>query len=343
MRADAAAPPAPRRAAGPAQKAGHGFDIRSIAQRPWWPAAKRVLTGLFFLLVLGLLLVQARSVEWSAVLATMRAYPARSLLYAAGLATFSYAAYCTYDLIARRYVAHALPAAQVARIGFIVYAFNLTLGAWIGGVALRYRLYGRLGLGIDTTTRIVGLGILTNWLGYFFVAGAVFMLQPLVLPPDWQLGSGGLRLLGAVLMLLALGYVGTCFVAKQRVFKLRGHEVELPVGPLALAQLLVASLNWMLVAGIVHVLLQGKVDYAATLSVLLMAAFAGIIARVPAGLGVMEGVFVALLSHRVAQDELIAALLAYRAVYQLAPLALAAALLMLVERTSAFAPSRPAD
>ena len=56
---------------------------------------------------------------------------------------------------------------------------------------------------------------------------------------------------------------------------------------------------------------------------LLVAAVAGVIAHVPAGLGVLEAVFIALLSHRVPQAELLAALLAYRALYYLVPLALA--------------------
>jgi hypothetical protein len=31
-------------------------------------------------------------------------------------------------------------------VSFICYAFNLTLSTWVGGVAMRYRLYSRLGL-----------------------------------------------------------------------------------------------------------------------------------------------------------------------------------------------------
>lgn len=56
--------------------------------------------------------------------------------------------------------------------------------------------------------------------------------------------------------------------------------------------------------------------------------------HVPAGLGVLEAVFVALLAHRVPQGELLAALLAYRAIY-LAPLAIAAALFFVVDAEAA--------
>ena len=43
----------------------------------------------------------------------------------------------------------------------------------------------------------------------------------------------------------------------------------------------------------------------------------------PGGLGVLETVFVALLSYRVPQGQLLAALLAYRGIYYLLPLILA--------------------
>jgi glycosyltransferase 2 family protein len=79
----------------------------------------------------------------------------------------------------------------------------------------------------------------------------------------------------------------------------------------------------MLIAGVVAVLLEGRVAYPTVLGVLLIAAIAGAMAHVPAGLGVLEAVFIALLSQRVPQAELLGALLAYRAVYYLAPLGLA--------------------
>jgi glycosyltransferase 2 family protein len=50
---------------------------------------------------------------------------------------------------------------------------------------------------------------------------------------------------------------------------------------------------------------------------------AGVITHVPAGLGVLEAVFVALLAHQVAEAQLLAALLAYRGLYYLLPLVVA--------------------
>jgi uncharacterized membrane protein YbhN (UPF0104 family) len=92
-----------------------------------------------------------------------------------------------------------------------------------------------------------------------------------------------------------------------------------------------AATNWVLIGGVVWVLLQHRIDYASVLGVLLIAAVAGVITHVPAGLGVLEAVFIALLSHRMPQTELLAALLAYRATYYLGPLALASGLFIALE------------
>ena len=112
---------------------------------------------------------------------------------------------------------------------------------------------------------------------------------------------------------------------------LRGHELALPSGQLAILQVSLGALNWMIMGGVVFVLLQQTIAYPAVLSVLLVAAVAGVITHVPAGLGVLEAVFVALLSHQLAQHELLAALVAYRVIYYLAPLAIAVATLLVME------------
>ena len=67
------------------------------------------------------------------------------------------------------------------------------------------------------------------------------------------------------------------------------------------------------------------------LTVLLIGAIAGVVAHVPAGLGVFEFVFVALLSHVVSEGRLIAALLGYRAIYYIVPLMVASLLYLAME------------
>ncbi|MEO8080919.1 MAG: lysylphosphatidylglycerol synthase domain-containing protein [Caldimonas sp.] len=292
---------------------------------------KRILAVVFFAGVLGLVAHYARSVDWPAVWEAMRTAPASTLLAAAGLTAASYAVYCCYDLIGRHETGHSLPTADVAGIGFVCYAFNINLGSIVGAVALRFRLYARLGLAVDTITRILVLSWLTNWLGYIALAGLVFAISPITLPPDWHLDSSGLRYVGAALLVAATAYVGVCFGATRREWSLRGHAVRLPSGRVALLQLAASSLNWLLIAAVVWTVLQQRVDYPTVLGVLLLAAVAGVMAHIPAGLGVLEAVFVTLLAHRVGKVELIAALLTYRAIYYLVPLALAIPIALVIE------------
>ena len=100
---------------------------------------------------------------------------------------------------------HRLRTGPVMGVTFISYAFNLNLGALVGGIAFRYRLYSRLGLDSNTITRVLGFSMLTNWFGYLVVAGAAFCFWPMSLPPDWKIGDEGLRILGAVLLLARAG------------------------------------------------------------------------------------------------------------------------------------------
>jgi uncharacterized membrane protein YbhN (UPF0104 family) len=76
--------------------------------------------------------------------------------------------------------------------------------------------------------------------------------------------------------------------------------------------------------GILFMLLPGAVPYPTVVGVLLVAAAAGALAHIPAGLGVLEAVFVTLLSGYASKNDVLAALVVYRLVYYLVPLALAA-------------------
>lgn len=291
--------------------------------RPWWPWLRKGLWFGFFALLAYLLVNQARTIAWDEVLQTLRGLPVAVLLAAGGLALASHLLYATFDLLGRRAVGHRLPVPTVMGVTFVSYAFNLNMGALIGGVASRYRLYGRLGLDDMQVTRILALSMVTNWIGYLLLGGLAFALFPLALPAEWGISDAVLQIAGGLLAAVALAYVAACALLRRRSLRLRGHTFALPSGRMALLQLSLSCLNWSLIAGTIFVLLQGRVDYVTVLTVLLLAAVAGVVTHVPAGLGVLEAVFVALLGTQIAPAQLIGTLLAYRALYYLAPLALA--------------------
>jgi uncharacterized membrane protein YbhN (UPF0104 family) len=311
-----------------------------MRNHPWWPWIKRIV-GVVFVLVVGFLLVRyARTVDWGRVKQSMLDLPRPVLMKALLFAVVSHLVYSLLDVVGRHYTGHHLRDGKVMQISFTSYAFNLNLGSLVGGIGFRYRLYGKLGVSYGDITRIVTLSMITNWLGYILLAGLVFTIAPLELPPRWGLDLEELRMVGVGLLAVTVVYLGLCAFARQRSWLIRGHTIDLPSLRMAGAQLAISCTHWMTMAAVPWVLLQGQVDYPTALAVLLVAAIAGVLLHIPAGLGVTEAVFIALLSHRIPEHQLLGALLAYRAIFYLTPLLVGGLLYLKLEmRTRKHAPA----
>ncbi len=290
------------------------------AMQGLWPRLRRWVVPLFGIAVLGLLVSHAHKVDWKGAWQALTHYPLALLLGVLGLATLSHFIYGCYDLIGRRHTRHTLPVWRTWAIAIASYALNLNLGALVGGMALRARLYSRAGLSDFTIAQIIGTGLATNWMGYGLLAGSLFAAGLIEPPAQAQMGHTTLRMLGVALMLVAVGYVLACAWAKGREWVVRGKHLRLPSPGLAVVQLLVSATNWALMGAMMYLLLGQKVPYGTTLCVLLAASIAGVFIPVPGGLGVLEAVYLALLSGSVKQGTLLGAILAYRALYYLVPL-----------------------
>lgn len=285
-----------------------------------WPRLRRWVVPLFGVVVLGLLISHAHKVDWKGAWQALTHYPPLLLLAVLGLATVSHCIYGCYDLIGRRHTGHTLPVWRTWTIAMASYALNLNLGALVGGMALRARLYSRAGLSDFTIAQVIGTGLATNWMGYGVLAGSLFAAGLIEPPAQAHIEATTLRLLGAALVLVAVGYVLACAWAKGREWVVRGKHLRLPHPGLALVQLAVSATNWALMGAMMYLLLGQKVPYGTTLCVLLAASIAGVFIPVPGGLGVLEAVYLALLSGSVKQGTLLGAILAYRALYYLVPL-----------------------
>ena len=297
-----------------------------------WRKAKKILTWVFFIAVTVLLVLYARNVDWEEVWKVIRNYNHTALLTAMGLVIVSYLVYGCYDLLGRLYCGHKLAKRQVMLVSFICYAFNLTLSTWVGGIGMRYRLYSRLGLPSATITRIFSLSITTNWLGYVLLGGVIFSIGVVELPSHWYIEDGTLRIIGAVLLVLSAVYLWACAFAKRRHITIKGQKLVLPGWRFALMQMGISSLNWMAMGAIIWILLGQDVNYFFVLGVLLVSSIAGAIVHIPAGIGVLEAVFIALLAgEHTSQGKIIAALLAYRVLYFFIPLLLALICYVLLE------------
>lgn len=307
---------------------------------------QRVATALFLLLVAALLVRQAALVEWQEVGQALAAYSLRVLLLAGLCATLSLAVYSLYEPLTQIYLVSWLrsqgqssrplpqPWRRLQLVALISHVFNLNLGALIGGLGLRIRLYSRMGLGKAQVALLWSMSMVTNWAGYCLVAGGLFVLGAPELPGHWTVSQGMLRGLGLLLLGIALG--GAVVVARQRGQSLhvRGRALLVPPPTMAALQWLLAVLHWSLMGSVLYLLLERQVAWSQVVGVLLLSAVAGAVVRVPASLGVLEAVFLTVLSGRVGRPELLAALLAYRALFYLLPLLAAALVYVALELTA---------
>lgn len=296
-----------------------------MSRRRWGSRVLRALSLPFLLLVAVLLFRYARTIDWHAVAAALAALSPSTLAAVAALTLASYLVYGGYDLAARHYTGHHLSTLRVLAISLSSYAFALNLGALLGGAGLRYRMYARSGLGNGTIARIVAFVVATNWLGYVVLAGVVFAAGTIVAPPGLRFAPGLLRVAGIAMLLLAAGYLAACARWRGRTFHLRGHHFRWPSPRLGLLQAALAALDWALMGTLLWVLLGGAHPWPLVMATLLLSAVATALLHVPAGLGVAEAVFVAVLAGGAPEPHILAALLAWRAAYYLLPLVAAVA------------------
>jgi uncharacterized membrane protein YbhN (UPF0104 family) len=294
--------------------------------------AKRILTGCFFVIIPVLLFTLIKQIEWQEVKDALASYKLSTLLIGMVIAACSYGVFASYDLIARKYANHTIPVRQIIPLGIVCYAFNLNLSTWIGGIALRFRLYSRLGLDVPTITKIFTICVITNWFGYLLVAGIIFSSGLLDLPEGWKIGTTTLRIIGFLLLAISVWYLIACKYSKRRSLHICKHKITLPSFNLAIIQAGLATLNWCLMGLIIYTLLpEGKVSYPNALGILLISSIAGVITHIPAGLGVLETIFITMLQHQVPKGTILAALIGYRIIYFLIPLSVALVIYLTLE------------
>ncbi len=247
-------------------------------------------------------------------------------LFAALLATaLSYLVTTGYDWLALRYIRRPMPWSKVGFAALLSYAFSNSVGlSVLTSSSLRYRLYSSWGLSAVDIAKIVMFTTLTLWLGILTVGGGVLVLYPLDLGavPWLSLDS---RWLGLMMLILPAIYL-LLGVLRRLPLRLGPWEWPMVRLRLALAQLTVGAADWVMASVVLYVLLPdpAAVGLGRVLGVFLIAQIAGLLSQIPGGLGVFESLALLLLRDRLPAADLLGALLAYRLIYYLLPLTLAA-------------------
>ena len=133
-----------------------------------------------------------------------------------------------------------------------------------------------------------------------------------------------------MLLLLAVGAYLFAAAFVRAPLRLGDWEFSLPTPGLALAQVAVSCVDWVLAGAVLYALLPlhaPGLTFTVFLGPFLLAQIVGLISHVPAGVGVFDALFVTLMSEYLAPGSLVGVLIAYRAIYYLLPLAVALAIL----------------
>jgi phosphatidylglycerol lysyltransferase len=295
-----------------------------------WARVRWIAPAIALVLLVAALVVLHRELagmHWHDVLVTFRALPARTLLVAGALTLLSYALLGTFDRLALRYVGGKVGYWRTQLTSFIAstVGHNLSLAALTAG-ALRYRLYSAAGLAAPEIAAVVAFCSLTNAIGLATVAGLSLLLAPADAATLLHTQRALAWPAGALSVAAVAAYViwGS---SHERAIEWRGWSFAAPGRPIVIGQVVFATADLVVAAGVLWTLLPpaAHVDFVSFAGVFAIACIAGIVSHVPGGFGVFESVFVLALPQ-VVRHELLASLLAYRLIYYLLPLGLAALL-----------------
>lgn len=299
------------------------------------PSLRSLLPTLLVLL-LGVLAFAAlrhltRDISYAEVMAQIRATPPGDLLTALLFTALSFVALMGYDASGLRYIGTRLPARTLALGSFAGYALGNTVGMGVlTGGAVRLRVYGAAGLDPGQIARLMGFVAGGFGLGISFV-GAIGMLWGADTAQALLPMSATAARACAVLVLVAIGAV-VLACASGKPLRIAGRILPLPSWQLASVQVLVSALDILCCAVVLWAVLPASsVSFAAYLAFFALAIALGVISHVPGGIGVFEAVMLLAFKGAIPTGQMAGALLLYRAIYYLAPLALAAVLLVLRE------------
>lgn len=258
--------------------------------------------------------------DYSDLVASIAAIPPPRLLGALLFAAASYVCLTGFDYLALRYAGHPLPYRQAALTSFI----SLSLGHNIGFAALssgtiRYRFYSRAGLSAEDVAKVILFCGITVGLGLASLGGLAFLLSPALAQEVTGLSRAAVLVLGISCLAVPVAYL-VLAATVSRPLRFRSWSMAMPDIRLALAQIVVGTVNFALVAACLHQALSASndVSYLSVASVYVIAIAASLVTHVPGGLGVIESVVVYLLPHAAP----LGAVLVFRFVYFLVPLAL---------------------
>jgi phosphatidylglycerol lysyltransferase len=282
----------------------------------------------------------ARDLDYAATIHTLRRLPVSALALSVAMTALSFAGYIGREATALSYVGARPPRLALWLGGLAAAALGNVAGFGVlTAAAVRYRIYGAVGIDAFAVARIVGFVAVGSAIGLAAVGGGAAVARA----PEVAAMFGWSPTLVLTLGLLSLGLVAALILfGVPRFLRFRGVTVEAPSRGLIALQTLWTGVRFIGAAAALWALLPpGQIGLLTLAPLFAAAAALGALSHIPAGAGVFEFVLLWALRGRAPGEAVAAALIAYRAIYYVLPLAFSAATLAAFEWRVAFDPKMP--
>jgi len=294
---------------------------------------KKILT--YGMVVIGfgvagyLLYLTFREHSLSEIVESVRSIPTIHLLAALAYALGSYLCLTGFDWAGVRYVKSDLAYPKIALASFIALSIGQSVGmSGLSSGALRYRYYAHWGMSTEDVAKIVLLSGVTVGIGMAMLCGIVLVLNPRDAASVLHLGEGAIMAIGIACFLITAAYLALAAFVRTPL-KIRKWTFQMPSLKIALAQVIIGTINFALVAACLREVMAASADvsYLKAATAFVLANLAILITHAPGGLGVLE----ATVRHVMGDQASIGSLVAFRVIYFFIPFFIGLPLSLVVE------------
>ncbi len=267
--------------------------------------------------------------SWSDITTSVAEIPTWNLMMALVFTAASYVCLSGFDWCGVRYVGSDLSYPKIGLASFISLGIGQSVGlAGLSSGGLRYRYYAHWGMTAEDVAKIVLLSGVTVAIGLAMLTGIIMVINPADGAEVLRLREPMVLAIGFACLLLVAGYLALAKFARAPV-RIRKWTFQMPTLQLALAQVVIGTLNFALVAAALREVMgaASDVSYLKAATAFVLANVAIIVTHAPGGLGVLE----ATVRHVMGDQASIGSLVAFRVIYFFIPLVIGIPLALVTE------------
>jgi glycosyltransferase 2 family protein len=298
---------------------------RAVRRRLSWETVGIALSLIIISAACFTLIKLLRDVDVGKFGNAIQATPLHAVAIAALLIAASYACLTFYDFFALRTIGQRhIPYRIAALTGFLSYTIGHNLGATVftGGV-VRFRIYRAWGLTLIDVAKVAFVTGLTFWLGNAVMLGIGIAYAPDVAGSINQLPSWANRTIALAALAAIVAYV-LWLLPRPRVIGRNGWTVTLPSARSTLVQIGIGIADLGLAALAMYALISvhTSIDIAPAIVAFVFSSLLGFLSHAPGSLGVFDAAMLLALPQ-VEKEQLLAALVIFRALYFIIPFCIA--------------------